>query len=108
MEDEMKNMMALREYMESNPTLNHLSRAITVFNADVFYHDEIFEDITLNNTEIRYQHSYNNEVIIPALRLPYYSSFWFTHQHFELKDGKLVTTGVHHNDPSKKYLVRIG
>lgn len=108
MEDEMKNMMALRDYMESNPTVNPLSRAITVFYADVFYHDEVFEDITLNNTEIRYQHSYNNEVTILALRPPYYCSFWFTHQRFEFKDGKLLISGVHHNDPSKKYVIRIG
>ncbi len=108
MEDEMKNMMALREYMESNPTVNPLSRAITVFYADVSYHDDVYEVVTLNNTEIRFLHSYNNEVTIPALRPPYYSSFWFTHQHFEFKDGKLYISGTHHEDPSKMYVVSIG
>lgn len=108
MEDEMKNISAVMEYMDSNPTVNHLSRAITVFTADVYYHDDIYEDITLRKTEIQYQHSYNNEVTISALRPPYYSSFWFSHQHFEYINGKLYVTGVHHDDPSKKYKVTIG
>ena len=104
----MKNISALKEYMETNPTVNHLSRAISVFNANVLYYDDVFEDVTLNNTEIRFLHSYNNEVTIPAFGPPYYNSFWFTHQHFEGKDGKLYISGVHHDDPSKKYIVRIG
>lgn len=104
----MKNIMALREYMESNPTLNHLSRALSVFYADIHYQDDDYEDIILNKTEIRFQHSYNNEVTIPAIRPPYYDNFWFTRQHFEYENGKLYITGVHHDNPSKKYKVTIG
>lgn len=107
MEDEIKNMSALKEFMESNPTVNHLSRALSVFYADVHYQDDVYEEIILRNTEIRFQHSYNNEVTITALRPPYYSSFWFTHQHFELKDGILYISGCHHDDHSKRYVVQI-
>lgn len=107
MDEEMKNMSALKEFMESNPTVNHLSKALSVFYADVFYHDDVYEDIILKQTEIRFQHSYNNEVTITALRPPYYCSFWFTHQHFELKDGMLFISGNHHDDPSKRYIVQI-
>ena len=46
MDEELKNISALKEFMESNPTVNHLSKAISVFYADVFYHDDVYEDIS--------------------------------------------------------------
>ena len=108
MEDEMKNIMALQAYIDTVPSVNHLSRVLSVFNADVLYQDDLYEEVFLKNTEVRFQHGYNNEVSIIALRPPYYDNFWFTHQHFEFKDGKLFISGAHHDDPSKKYVVRIG
>lgn len=108
MEDETKNIMALQDYLETNPIVKHLSRAYTVFHADVLYHDDVYGDVYLNNAEIMYQHSFNNDVTIKGLSHPFYDNFWFSQQHFDFKDGKLYISGVHHNDSSKKYIVTIG
>ena len=37
----MKNIMALQAYMDTIPSVNHLSRVLTVFNADVLYQDDL-------------------------------------------------------------------
>lgn len=107
MEDETKNIMALQDYLKTNPIVNHLSRAYTTFYADVLYQDDEYEELSLKDAKVLYQHSYNNDITIETLSLPYYSNFRFSQQHFEYSDGKLCITGVHHDDPSKKYIVTI-
>ena len=108
MEDEMMNMVALKAFMENLPSVNHVSKVLSVFYADVLYQDDAYEEVFLKETEVRFLHGYNNEVTISGLQPPYYDNFWFSRQHFEYKGGKLYISGCHHNEPSKKYVVRIG
>lgn len=106
--DEMQNIHDLQEYMDTNSTVQHLTKAISIFFADVLYQDDVYEDVFLRNTEIRYLHSYNNEITISELSLPYYNNFRLSQQHFENKKGMLIISGVHHDDSTKKYTIRVG
>lgn len=58
--------MAFASYRELK-RMKHLSRARSDFHADVIYEDDVLDAITLNNTPVIYQHSYNNVLTIPAL-----------------------------------------
>ena len=106
MDKETNNLMAFASYKERKQ-MKHLSRARSDFHADVIYEDDVLDAITLNNTPVIYQHSYNNVLTIPALEPPYYSDFNFRFQNFQLVNGCLVITGVHHDDPNKKYKVTL-
>lgn len=106
MDKETINLMAFASYRELK-RMKHLSRARSDFHADVIYEDDVLDAITLNNTPVIYQHSYNNVLTIPALEPPYYSDFNFRFQNFQLVNGCLVITGVHHDDPNKKYKVTL-
>ena len=107
MDKEMRNIMELQSYMETNSTLEHRSGVVDVFKADVDYQDSSLGNMHLQNAEIRFEHSYNNELKIDALTPPYYGSFWLTRQDFEFKDGKLYISGIR-SDSGKKYQVIIG
>lgn len=104
MDKETNNLMAFGSYKDQKP-LNHLSRASSDFYADVVYEDDVLESITLVNTLVRWQHSYENFVMIPDLQPPYYSDFNFRFQNFECEGDCLVISGNHHDDPSKCYKV---
>ena len=99
--------MVLQKYLVTNPTVQHLSRALTVFHADVLYEDDRMEPVHIPDAEVRFQHSYNNDLSIPAIRPPYYNSFWFSHQDFKLENGCLYVSGVRHDNPGCKYRVTI-
>ena len=75
MDDEMKNIMTFQIFMDTIPSVNHVSKVLSLFYADVLYQDDLYEDVSLKNTEVRFQHGYNNEVSILALRPPYYDNF---------------------------------
>lgn len=107
MDKEMQNIMELQGYMETNSTLKHRSGVVDVFKADVDYQDSSIGNMHLQGAEIRYEHSYNNELKVDALMPPYYGSFWLTKQNFEFKAGKLYISGIR-SDTGKKYQVIIG
>lgn len=87
--------------------MQHLSRARSDFYADVIYEDDVLDTITLNNTPVIWQHSYNNGLTIENLQPPYYGDFNFRFQNFQFVKCCLVITGVHHDDPNKKYKVTL-
>lgn len=107
MDKETNNILELKAYMETNPTLEHRSGAVDFFYADVEYKDSTLGDYTLQNVEIRFEHGYNNTLKIDSFRPPYYGDFWLTKQDFLFKDGKLFISGCRH-DTGQKYCVIIG
>lgn len=107
MDKEIKNIMELKTYMETNDTLDHLSGSVDSFYADVEYQDSTLGNLTLRNVEIRFEHGYNNTLKIDSLRPPYYGDFWLTKQDCLFKDGKLYISGLRHNN-GQKYCVIIG
>ena len=54
MDKETNNILELKAYMETNPTLEHRSGAVDFFCADVEYKDSTLGDYTLQNVEIRF------------------------------------------------------
>lgn len=104
MDKETNNIMELKAYMENNPTLEHRSGAVDCFSADVEYQDSTLGNKIIQNTEVRFEHGYNNTLKIDALRPPYYGEFWLTKQEFKYKNGVLYISGYRHND-GKKYCV---
>ena len=106
MDKETNNILELKAYMATNPTLNHISGAVDLFYADVEYKDSTLGEYTLQNVEIRFEHGYNNTLKIDALRPPYYGEFWLTKQDFRFMKGNLNISGLRH-DNGKKYCVVI-
>lgn len=106
MDKETTNLMEFASYKEFKQ-MTHLSRARSDYQADIIYEDDALETITLNNTQIICQHSYNTNLTIPALQLPYYNDFNFRFQDFKFMNGCSEITGVHHDDSSKKYKVTL-
>lgn len=106
MDKETNNLMAFASFKDLKE-MTHLSRARSDFYADVIYEDDELESIILKNTQVIWQHSYNNDLTIPALQPPYYSDFNFRFQNFKYEDGCLVITGAHQDDLSKKYKVTL-
>ena len=107
MDKETENIMALKQYMATNSTVKHMSRALTIFRAEVLYEDDLLEPIHLLDAELRFQHSYNSDLTIPDFRPPYYSSFWFSNQVFKFENGCLYVSGERHDNPRCKYKVTI-
>lgn len=107
MDKETQNIMELQRYLDGDPTVQHLSRALTIFRAEVLYEDGQLDTIYLPDTEIRFQHSYNNDLTIPDFRPPYYNSFWFTKQEFKYGNGCLYVSGVRHDNPKCWYRISI-
>lgn len=107
MDKELENIMQLQRYMSTNPTLEHRSGAVDCFCANVEYQDCTLGNLFLQNTEIVFEHGYNNTLKINELRPPYYGDFWLTKQDFIFKNGKLHVSGVR-RDNGTKYLITIG
>ena len=61
---ETENIMVLQKYLVTNPTVQHLSRALTVFHADVLYEDDQMEPVHIPDAEVRFQHSYNRSALV--------------------------------------------
>ena len=49
--------MELKAYMDTNPTLDHISGAVDCFCADVEYKDSSLGDFLIQNVEIRFEHT---------------------------------------------------
>lgn len=107
MDKETSNVLEIHKYIETKANINHVSKAYSVFRADVIYEDPIYRDISLMNVEVRWQHSFNNDITIPELRSPYYGDFNCKFQDFKYTNDSLVITGLHHDNPSVQYRVTL-
>lgn len=105
MSKEIDNIQEIQSYIETKANVNHISKSYSVFFADVIYEDPIYGGLPLNNTEVRWQHSFVNDITIPELLPPYYGNFNCRFQDFKHVNGGLVITGTHNDDPSVRYRV---
>lgn len=107
MEKETSNVLEIHKYIETKANINHVSKAYSVFRADVIYEDPICGDIFLKDIEVRWQHGFINDISIPELTPPYYGDFNCRFQDFKYSNDSLVITGAHNDDPSVRYRVTL-
>lgn len=103
----MANIQEIQKYVETKANVNHMSKAHSLFRADVIYEDPVYGDIILKNTEVRWQHGFVNDITIPELRPPYYGDFNCKFQDFKYINGNLVITGLQHDEPRIQYKVTL-
>lgn len=84
-----------------------MSNSYSLFNSGVIYEDPKHGDLILENVQMRWQHSFNNDISIAELRPPYKGDFNCRFQDFKFVNNSLIITGTHHDDPSIQYRVTL-
>lgn len=107
MSKEIDNIQEIQSYVETKANVKHRSNPYSVFNADVLYEDPQYGNLFLENIQVRWQHSFNNDISITELPPPYYGDFNCRFQDFKHENGALVITGSHQDDPSIQYKVTL-
>lgn len=88
MDKETANIQEIQSYVETKPNVKHLSKPYSVFNANVLYEDPKYGDCFLENVQVMWQHSFNNDISITKLNPPYYGDFNCRFQDFKFSNGR--------------------
>lgn len=94
MDKEIDNINVIIEFMSRKSNTIHLSKALSKCVANIEFEGLNLEKLQLCDTDVLFEHSYNNTLKIPALQPPYYSEFWTTKQHFHMVGNAMVIEGV--------------